>query len=70
MTDSPAVNSAKAKWLFATCFIALVATSFAFMTRILVLDDWAADFGFNKIQYGELLGAGIWPFAISIILFS
>ncbi len=66
--DRPAVPGSK--WLFMTCFVALIATSFAFMTRILVLGDWASDFGFSEVQKGELLGAGIWPFAISIILFS
>ncbi len=31
---------------------------------------WPADFGLDNVQAQELFGAGIWPFAISIILFS
>lgn len=59
--------------LFWGCFIALVTTSFAFITRAFMVnipDLWPADFGLNNVQAQELFGAGIWPFAISIILFS
>ena len=31
---------------------------------------WPTDFGIDKVQAQQLFGAGIWPFAISIILFS
>jgi MFS family permease len=31
---------------------------------------WPEDFGLDNVQAQELFGAGIWPFAISIILFS
>ena len=31
---------------------------------------WPRDFGLDNVQGQELFGAGIWPFAISIILFS
>ena len=31
---------------------------------------WPRDFGLDNVQAQELFGAGIWPFAISIILFS
>ena len=31
---------------------------------------WPADFGLDKVQAQQLFGSGIWPFAISIILFS
>ncbi len=59
--------------LFWGCFIALITTSFAFITRAFMVnipDLWPADFGLNAVQAQELFGAGIWPFAISIILFS
>ncbi len=57
--------------LFWGCFIALITTAFAFFTRIYLCssrlkDDLALDDG----KVGELIGAGVWPFAISIILFS
>lgn len=56
--------------LFATCFTALVATSFGFVLRAMVIDDWGQEFGLSETQKGELLGVGLWPFAISIGLFS
>ncbi|RMH49972.1 MAG: MFS transporter [Bacteroidetes bacterium] len=58
------------KRLFWGCFIALVATSFGFIARALTADAWGAEFGLTETQVGEILGAGLWPFAISIILFS
>ena len=67
---SSAAPIAGRRWLFLTCFVALVTTAFAFLTRIFVIDAWAADFGFDKVQAGQLLGAGLWPFAVSIVLFS
>lgn len=59
--------------LFWGCFIALITTSFAFITRAFLVNDpglWPTEFGLDKVQAQELFGAGIWPFAISIILFS
>lgn len=62
-------ESAKKK-LFWACFIALCATSFAFMLRIQVMGSLAKEFGLSETQQGEILGVGIWPFGVSIILFS
>jgi len=59
--------------LFWGCFIALITTAFAFITRAFLVNDpsfWPSDFGFDTVQGQELFGAGIWPFAISIIVFS
>ena len=61
------------KLVFWGCFIALITTAFAFVTRTFMVNMdglWPATFGLNKVQGQELFGAGIWPFAISIILFS
>ena len=59
------------KRLFWGCFIALVTTAFAFFSRIYLCNvRFAGEFGLDQVQVGELIGAGIWPFAISIILFS
>ncbi|MDA0933919.1 MAG: MFS transporter [Planctomycetota bacterium] len=61
------------KVVFWGCFIALITTSFAFISRAFLVNDpalWPAEFGLNQVQAQELFGAGIWPFAISIILFS
>lgn len=57
--------------VFWGCFIALITTSFAFFTRIYLCDNrFATDFDINAVDIGALKGAGIWPFGISIILFS
>lgn len=57
--------------MFWGCWIALITTAMAFSTRIgLVFTSWAEQFSLDSVQQGELFGAGIWPFAISIILFS
>ncbi len=57
--------------LFWGCFIALITTSFAFFSRIYVCEVRIKDdFNLSGLELGELIGAGIWPFAISIILFS
>jgi len=69
MTTSPSAGAAHTK-LFWGCFLALIATSFGFIIRALIIGDWAADFDLNETQKGELLGVGLWPFAISIVLFS
>ncbi len=56
--------------LFWGCFIALIATSFGFIARVLTAGDWSAEFGLSETQTGEILGVGLWPFAVSIVLFS
>lgn len=59
------------KLVFWGCFIALVTTSFAFVSRITLCNvRFGTEFGLDSVKIGELIGAGIWPFAISIILFS
>jgi MFS transporter, DHA2 family, metal-tetracycline-proton antiporter len=56
--------------LFITCFAALVATAFCFVLRAFVIDDWGHEFNLSATQKGELLGVGLWPFSISIVLLS
>ncbi len=56
--------------LFWGCFIALITTAFAFISRMFLLPTWAAEFGLDPAQVGRLAGIGIWPFAVSIIGFS
>ena len=59
--------------LFWGCFIALITTSFGFITRMFLLDDPAITqdlLGLDDAQVGIFKGIQIWPFAISIILFS
>ena len=71
--ESTASDAPPNMTLFWGCFVALITTSFAFITRAFLVNDpnlWPKEFGLDKVQAGELFGAGIWPFAISIILFS
>ncbi len=59
------------KILFWGCFIALITTAYAFISRLnLCGGRFISDFGLDKVQAGELGGAGIWPFGVSIIVFS
>lgn len=56
--------------LFTGCVVALVATAFGFAVRAAILDQWRVEFNLSQEQIGYLLGAGLAPFAVSIILFS
>ncbi|RIK88180.1 MAG: MFS transporter [Planctomycetota bacterium] len=58
--------------LFVGCFIALVATAFGFAVRYSpqVLASWQQQFTLTEEQKGTLIGVGLYPFAISIILMS
>src|SRR4028118_2373218 len=56
--------------LFYACFVALVTTAFGFIVRAVSLDQWGSEFNLSQTQLGEIAGVGLWPFAISIILFS
>lgn len=56
--------------LFWGCFIALIATAFGFILRALLLEDLGNEFNLTNTQKGEISGVGLWPFAISIVLFS
>ena len=65
------MNDQNNKIVFWGCFIALITTSFAFFSRMYLCGArFKADFGLDETEVGELMGAGIWPFGISIILFS
>jgi MFS family permease len=56
--------------LFIGCVVSLVATAFGFAVRAAILENWRTEFNLTQEQIGYLLGAGLFPFAISIILFS
>jgi MFS family permease len=66
------MNNRQDQILFWGCFIALITTSYAFISRIILCTgtQFADGFGLDKVSVGELVGAGIWPFGVSIILFS
>jgi MFS family permease len=58
------------KRLFTGCVVSLVATAFGFAVRAAILENWRAEFNLSQEQIGYIQGAGLFPFAISIILFS
>lgn len=64
------MRTGREKLLFWGCFTAVVATAFGFVVRSFVISQWGRQFGLTQTQQGEILGVGIWPFAVSIILFS
>ena len=65
------MNNKNDKILFWGCFIALITTSYAFISRMILCGgQFTTDFGLDKVTVGELQGAGVWPFGVSIILFS
>ena len=68
--DSETPNSRQNMLLFWGCFAALIATAFGFQVRAMLMETWGAEFNISKTQQGEIFGAGLWPFAISIIIFS
>jgi MFS family permease len=56
--------------LFYACFVALMTSAFGFILRGLMLPEWGSEFNLTQTQLGEIAGVGLWPFAISIVLFS
>lgn len=65
------MNHRHDKILFWGCFIALITTAYAFISRMILCGGaFATDFSLDKVAVGELQGAGIWSFGVSIILFS
>lgn len=56
--------------LFYACFVALITTAFGFIIRAIILPEWGKEFNLTQTQLGEISGVGLWPFAISIVLFS
>ena len=70
MTDS--ADNKPSQLLFWGCFIALITTSFGFITRMFLLDDpeIVKLLNLDPAEVGKFKGIQIWPFAISIILFS
>jgi MFS family permease len=69
-SSSTASEFSGQKKLFWACFIALVATSFTFIGRILNMDAIAEQYALSETQKGEIMGIGIAPFGISIVVFS
>jgi MFS family permease len=56
--------------LFAACILSLIATAFGFIVRAMLLNTLGVEFDLSESQKGALQGAGLFPFALSIIFFS
>jgi MFS family permease len=56
--------------LFVACVLSLVATAFGFVTRSMLLNTLGVAFDLSESQKGALQGAGLFPFALSIMFFS
>ena len=69
-TNTTELSDRQRTSLFWACFIALMATSFGFAIRAMLITEWGSAFNLSKTQMGEIMGVGLWPFAVSIILFS
>lgn len=56
--------------LFIASIIAIATTSFGFIVRAFLITEWGVKFNLTDTQIGALQGAGLFPFALSIIIFS
>ena len=63
-------SNGKNMFLFWGCFVALIAKAFGFQARLFLVGTWQDLFQLTETQKGEIIGAGLLPFAISYILFS
>lgn len=70
ITNSDIASPAPDMKLFYACFVAMITTAFGFILRALILPQWGVEFNLTQTQLGEISGVGLWPFAISIVLFS
>ncbi|MEJ7767329.1 MAG: MFS transporter [Chitinophagaceae bacterium] len=70
MTNTTSASPAPDMKLFYACFVAMITTAFGFILRALILPQWGVEFNLTQTQLGEISGVGLWPFAISIVLFS
>src|SRR5438132_10220709 len=56
--------------LFVACIISLVAVAIGFVVRAFLITEWGITFNLSETQIGSIQGAGLYPQALSIILFS
>lgn len=56
--------------LFVACIISLVAAAIGFVVRAFLITEWGVTFNLSETQIGSIQGAGLYPQALSIILFS
>lgn len=68
--QSAAAPNGQDKLLFWGCFVALIATAFGFIIRALIIGDLGEEFALTGVEKGKIIGVGLWPFSISIVVFS
>ena len=56
--------------LFTACIIALAALAIGFIVRAFLITEWGVLFNLSQTQLGSIQGAGLYPQAFSLILFS
>jgi len=56
--------------LLTASVVAIATTSFGFIVRAFLITEWGEVFNLTETQKGALQGAGLFPFAVSIILVS
>ena len=70
MTDAQGLTERDKKMLFWASFMALGAAGLGFALRAMVPLLWGAEYNILAADVGKLFGAGLWPIAIMMILFS
>ena len=58
------------KLLFWASFLALAAAGVGFVLRAMVPQLWGSEYNIMDAEVGKLLGAGLWPIAVMMIVFS
>jgi len=69
-TDRHGLSGSDRSLLFWASFMALMAAGLGFAFRAMVPHLWGAEYNVLDAEVGKLLGAGLWPIAIMMILFS
>ncbi len=69
-SQTEALSERDKKLLFWASFLALAAAGVGFVLRAMVPQLWGAEYNVLDAEVGKLFGAGLWPIAIMMILFS
>jgi MFS family permease len=70
MSEAMQFTHKEKQMLLWASFFSLLAAGVGFVFRSMVSTQWAKAFGVDDSQVGVLFGAGLWPIAIMMILFS
>lgn len=64
------LSSSQKSLMFWASFLALTAAGVGFVFRAMVPSLWGSHFEITSAEVGVLFGAGLWPIAVTMILFS